>query len=332
MKSYNKNFPIIFIHYGNTEYLKYTIQFAKYYNPEKEVIILGDNNNMYLKRYGISHYFIEDYSQSKEIDTFHQVFKVIGREDFEIKGKDNGKSTDDKGIFWLKFVFLKMFILYNFISKHGLSSFWTFDTDNLIVSDLSSFEKQFSQYDNTELNEGMSMHGFINNIEVLKKYINAINELFEDDIYLERQRQELLHLPKHFSYTEMRAYVETKRRYQFKSLYLCSNERDYVFDNKMVNSDGMELRNYNHALFKQIKKVYTDQNGNFYFKSLIDGKLIKVISFDCSWLPTCVFAILNQYRKLKRKNSNQFKEIIFYEPLYFRVKRFIEFYKKKVYH
>ncbi len=320
--------PIIFIHYGNSDYLKYTLTFAKYYNPDKEIILLGDKKNKHFEKIGIRHYMIEDFSSSPQIKEFHRVFKVVGRDDFEMRGKDNGKSADDKGIFWLKFVFLKMFIMYNFVKQHDIQSFWTFDTDNLVVGSLQELESELSAYDNTELNEGMSMHGLISNIEVLGKYINGINELFLDESYLQTQRNELLKLPRHYSYTEMRAYVECKKRYGFKTYYLSQSNNAYVFDNKFMKSDGMQVRKYDHAVLSQIKNIFIDDEGRFFFQSSTDNHLVRVYSIDCSWLALCVYYILNRYR-LKRNSIKGIEEIIFFEPLVFRVKRFIDFYLRK---
>jgi hypothetical protein len=40
--------PLIFIHYGNSSYLPYVMKVVKRFNPQKEIIFLGDKQNAWL--------------------------------------------------------------------------------------------------------------------------------------------------------------------------------------------------------------------------------------------------------------------------------------------
>ena len=73
----NKEAPIIFIHYGDSAYLKYTLRLAVKFNPDKEVILLGDNKNKKYEKIGVRHFYFNDYGAGEEINMFNKVFRFI---------------------------------------------------------------------------------------------------------------------------------------------------------------------------------------------------------------------------------------------------------------
>ena len=324
--------PIIFIHYGDSPYLKYTVEFAKKSNPDKQIVFLGDEENKYLENFGAHHVMISDYLSSPEIDKFHEVFKIIGPDGYKISGKDNGKSKDDTGVFWTKFVFLKMFVFYNYALKNGINKFWTFDTDNFIVTDLVPFESLFIDLDNTEQNLGNSMHGIINNLEVLKGYIEMINELFEDESFLDSVKESLLNAPKHHAYTEMWAYNEYKKRKTIKTIHLNGVFNNSTFDDKLCFPDGMETVACHFKGMPVIKKIYYDNLGLFYFKKEHEEVYLKVNVFDFSWLPSiCMDQFYKLAVSLPNQNlQNKYNEVVFKETLDYKIMRLPNFFRNVV--
>ena len=68
------NSPIIFCHYGNSEYLPFVFQAARLTNPEKDIFLLGDSENKWLESAtGIQHYYFTDFEFGIEIETFEKV-------------------------------------------------------------------------------------------------------------------------------------------------------------------------------------------------------------------------------------------------------------------
>ena len=189
--------PIIFIHYGNTPYLEYTLRLARYHNPNKRVILLGDESNAWLKKIDIEHYLFADFARSTEVDKFNQVYKFIA-------GEKKRKPE------WTKFVFLRWFYIYNFIREYGIKQFWTFDSDTLILADLSTWEGVFIKFDCTTQCRGSCLNGFVASQEVVKKYVEKINELFERVDYLNEQKEEMKRDP-NWAFTEMRAFDTYKK-------------------------------------------------------------------------------------------------------------------------
>ena len=129
--------PIIFIHFSNSSYLKYTLRSARLFNPDKRVILLGDASTAHFSRKGIEHHYFEDYAKGEETTTFERFFQFITGGDYINEYKT-------------KFFFRRWFTIYNFIRAQGIDRFWTFDSDNLILTALSLQDPKFVDYDCTE--------------------------------------------------------------------------------------------------------------------------------------------------------------------------------------
>ena len=149
--------PIIFCHYGNTEYLKYSLKCAKFNNPGCEIFLLGDQyNKIAAEKCGITHVFFNDLNYGNEIRLFDAIYKLIqGRLHEHMRG----------GRDWVKFVFKRWFFTYNFISRRNTEAFWHFDSDNMILDDLERHKEKFRRYDCTEQCGGMCMNGYVTSHE-----------------------------------------------------------------------------------------------------------------------------------------------------------------------
>lgn len=305
--------PIVFIHYGNSFYLPYTLRVAKLYNPDKEIFLLGDKHNKYVERYGIKHVDIKDFMDSPEISTFEKVFQLIAPEGFAIRGKDNKYTLNDKGEFWIKFVFLKLFVLYNFAERNNIRSFWTFDTDNFILADLSIEEAFLRNYDNTEKTAGDLMIGFINNRKVLYQYICCINELFQDQHFIEAQKTDLANAPKHWAFTEMRAYKEFKNRHATKPWNLQTNRDGKVYDDTITFENGMEMHKADNFT-PLMKRLFVDEAGRFFVRDSTHQQLIQTLTIDASWVPNHVIKTLAA-TAFSRGGTSGITEIKFKESL-----------------
>lgn len=256
-------FPIIFIHKGDSDYLTYTLRCAKLFNPETKIILLGDETNEHYKSLGIKHYYYSEY-EGEESYLFDSIFKYIaGRE-------HPGKP------WWVHFVFKRWFHIYYFIRKHNINKFWTFDSDTLILTDLSKQAYKFTGYDCTEQCNGMCMNGLIGNHVIVKRYIDTINSLFQDEEYLYKQEKEF-ETNTTYAFTEMRAYVEFKNNSNIKTIRLNSIINDETFDDCICQQHDMEMDG-------KVKKLYF-KDGGVYFKNIPVQKLIKANSINMSWVP-----------------------------------------------
>ena len=267
--------PIIFIHKGDSDYLQHTMKCAKLFNPEKEVVLLGDKENEHLKSLGIKHELIEDYNKSSELEVFNKVYQFVA-------GPEHGKSE------WTKFVFERWYIMYNFITKNDIHQFWTFDSDNLIIGKLSTKEAAYSKYDCTAQCLGICMNGWVSNQKVVHGYLLKMNELFEREEYLNRQRQDF-ELNPHYAFTEMRAFEAYRAEENITVFRINEILHQEAFDECIACTH----HNMKMSPFKindvAIKELYTDNNGFIYSFYTSTKQYIRLNNLNISWLPLYVY-------------------------------------------
>lgn len=257
------NYPIIFIHEGDCDYLEYTLKCAKVFNPRARVILLGDETNEKYKEPGIEHFFYKDFQGEKSV-LFDSVFQPIA-------GKDHIREA-----WWINFVFKRWFHMFYFIKNQRITRFWTFDSDTLILCDPNLKTDKFKEYDFTEQCNGMCINGLINNPEIIEAYLDKINKLFQDETYLNRQREDFkVHTD--YAFTEMRAYLEFKQNTPIKTLRLNTIIDDETFDDCICQQHDMEMEG-------GVKKLYF-RDGGVYLKHLPSQRLIKANSLNMSWVP-----------------------------------------------
>ena len=271
--------PIIFCHYGNSEYLPYVIEAAKMNNPDKEIFFLGDETNQWLgNRYPIHHCFFRDFQYGEEIELFDQSYQLIqGRSHNNIKwGED-----------WVNFVFKRWFYVYNLIFSKGITRFWHFDSDNMILDSLTCHEAKFKGYDCTEQCNGKCMNGFIANPSVVLGYIRKINGLFRDRHYLNAMQKEFDEVNPRYAFTEMRAYEAFKEEKRIRSIRLNTIIDDSTFDDCICQEHGMAMEKLPFS--KRVKKVYLSRDGGFYCREIVGNRLIRMISLNLSWVPIYLY-------------------------------------------
>ena len=61
-----KPLPILFVHTGNSNIIAYALNQAKHFNPDSEIILLGDESNCWVKNQGFTHACVSDYSEMSE--------------------------------------------------------------------------------------------------------------------------------------------------------------------------------------------------------------------------------------------------------------------------
>lgn len=283
--SKRKGTPILFCHYGNVKYLFFTLKQAVKTNPYSRVILLGDETNRETAiSAGAEHVFFKDLN-SLEISKFNAVYQHVA-------GTEHGRE------FWTNFVFKRWFYVHQFVRNQGINQFWHFDSDNMILTSLTSQEYKFEQFDCTEQCGGNCINGFVSSFSVVDGYVRKIIELFESDEYIEKQRVSLSKTP-HYAFTEMRAYTSYKHQEKIKSIRLNSIIDDETFDDCLCRADELEV--YESAVNdRHPKKLYLDEYNNFYCYHIDSQRFIKMNSLNLSWLPYDLFSII---MKLSQKSS-----------------------------
>jgi hypothetical protein len=263
--------PIIFCHYGKSNYLRYTLFSAKLSNPNKTIYLIGDDQNEKLcSEIGIKHIKFSQFDNSILVSKFHEKFKFIS-------GKKHGREE------WTKFVFLRWFYICEFVYSNDIDSFWHFDSDNLIISDLFPNEEFFNNYDNTEQCGGSCMNGYISSKKITQMYVCHILELFSDDEFLNIQIKKCSD-NEHFAFTEMAAYNHFKKAMKINTVRLNKLLNGDTFDDCLAFGDGMVHSKDKYNGYT-VKEIYLNPNFNFYFKLSTSNEYVKINSINLSWMP-----------------------------------------------
>lgn len=272
--------PILLIHYGNSSYLPYVIQVAKRFNPTKEILFLGDEQNAYLKTLGVSHHALQDYNHGPALEQFSRLYPRIVNPAYPKRQ-------------WADFVVRRWFIIHNFIQQHGIQQFWTFDSDNFILTDLEPYEPQFAAYDCTSQCRGRCMNGFVSSQAIVQQYVHKINELLSREAYVEAWQQRYREDPELF-YNEMEAFADFVEEEGIRNYHLAQISNGSAFEDSITYvHDGMEM--YDRTIKgRPVKKLYLSQ-GHIYCKHLASQTFIRMNNLNLSWMPKYVFSLLEGY-------------------------------------
>jgi hypothetical protein len=292
-----KNSPIIFCHYGNSKYLPYIFKCAKISNPNTDVILLGDPSNQKVARdCGLIHFSLKDFDFGEDLKVFDEVYELITTPHF-----DAYKHGDD----WNKFVFRKWFILHNFLAKQGIERFWHFDSDNPILTDLSTLEHKFSHLDCTVQCHGQCFKGFFTNYKIIEKYVKKINEAFlrRDDI--EKFKASILTHSGPASFNEMTVYDIFNREEKFASERLDKIIDDSSFGEVISRSNGMKMEKL--PLGEDVQITFMNPDGRFFCIEESSNKPIEMHVLNLSWMPIYLYnGVLKHLKKNHKKPKQPF--------------------------
>ena len=168
--------PIIFIHFGDRDYLPLTLSCARKFNPEAPIYLLGDDANEKYKDI-ITH----DYYSRYEPDEFLKFKKK-----FRYISNMSDKPFHQQMRF---FCISRWFRIYEFMAQKGIEQAWYFDSDTFICRDLSQRAGLFQEHEMTIINRINGCVSCINSRDALKKYMNLAIELFCDKKFLSNQTQ-----------------------------------------------------------------------------------------------------------------------------------------------
>lgn len=255
------NTPIIFVHYGYNNYLATTIASALLTNPRKRVILIGDPSNKMFESLGAEHYDFTTLDNGQEIDEFERIWKFIPTWDVQYQPE------------FFKFVFKKWYFINRFIEINGMSRFWHFDSDTMIMEDLGSLEESFSRYDCTEQVGGRCMGGLISNHKAVQAYVASMNHDLRSGVYLDNQSTG--------AYNEMDAYI----RFRDANPWLRSFNLSEVHEGQMYEAHALGLPAPDDDLETEggRKKFSIGSNGNLYRKRMSTNEHINIYAINMSW-------------------------------------------------
>ena len=288
--------PIVFVHYGDSYYLQYSLKTAKLFNPNKEIILLGDKSNKKYKSFGLKHLCFDDYIQTEDVKEFNSVFKLIGGNKF-VGGEK-----------WTRFNFLKIFALKNLMYDLNLKNLWIFDSDVLIIDDLKNHEHKFLSYEYTYHNDNFVAQGLINSIEFLERVTQFFILKFKDEKFLQKNIKDFVKEPT-YGLTYMRFFKSYNENCKVKALRLNKIINNETFDECLFY--GMEYEKYKIKPFHfRMKQVFFNSDGYIYLKRKENGNYVRCVVMNLSWVGPYLFKrIYKQGLKAfkKKTNKNKFK-------------------------
>jgi hypothetical protein len=269
--------PLIFVHYGDSWYLANTLYYAKKYNPDKDIILIGDDFN---KKYAIDGVKFIYY---KYFDSNELLLKLVHRFKY-IRGGMFYNKIPDKLISRSKFelfCFKRWIFLYYYLEENEIDRCWYFDSDTILLTDLHHQENKYNKFDCTEQSNGSCMKGLLSKSS-LYGFSSEIIGLFDDWEYLENVRKAVSQNPD-WAFCDMRAYVEYRKKNNILTIPLYEVNNDEVFDDALLQERNCEMM-YENRINRYIKKLYFINN-NVYIRNLESNNYIKLNCINFSWLP-----------------------------------------------
>jgi hypothetical protein len=246
------NIPIVFFHYNNAPYLKYTLKQASYFNPDSAIYLIGNKKN---KGYSfVTHVAAEKYKA--EAQEFTKIYKHRTTNDYQYELN----------------CFLRWFYVKALCKDYNIESFFYLDSYVLMFQDIDSMVPLFgdAKIANTCDFTGMPAFTYFRDYKTISDFcdyliysythIPAIKKLDEwyrpyiDDPALMGGVSDMVLFHLYF------------QDHQEGTLKIDLVE-DFAVDVSVHNEDGYEMEN-------GMKKVYW-QDGFPYCKQVSTGKLIR---------------------------------------------------------
>ena len=155
--------PIIFLHFYNSDYLKYALGQAKHSNPDSTIYLIGDDTND-------CYDFVEHHSSS----VYFQ-----GANDFSKIYRHLCTCAYTCGLIFYQ----RWFILKEFLVTKEIEKCLYLDSDTMLYADVTEERKKFEQYDFTLSHMTCGCVFFLNRIEALTDFCQFIT-----DIYTKKER------------------------------------------------------------------------------------------------------------------------------------------------
>ena len=267
--------PIIFIHYGPANYLQWALESARKTNPEKRVILLGDQSN---RKYARGHAEFVDFnglSGGEKTAAFDRVFRVIQGERHRFT-KLGGMEA------WLKFVFRRWFLIEEFLGREGIAAFWTFDSDTLLLAPLGPREATYSGIAATTQCRGECLNGWVGSAGLVAGYTSCMLDLFRDETFLDGQRERLL-TQAGLAFNEMDAFGEFRRRREIPVRRASEIIDGEAFDDALAFVDDYDPAPVPILGKTTIKQLWSSPHGGIWGRT--SGNFVRLLSCNMSWMP-----------------------------------------------
>ena len=163
--------PIIFIHSGNASYLWFAIRQARIFNPDSEIILIGDTSNqrfLFVTR----HVTANDYYDGAE--KFACVYQHMSVNKLEFE----------------RFCFQRWFVLRDWMESENLDKCFLMDSDVMLYCKVAEESRHFRRHDMTLSHTQTPGNVFINNRQALNTLCDFLMSMYTDPDHHERLCQQ----------------------------------------------------------------------------------------------------------------------------------------------
>lgn len=247
--------PIIFFHYGNPAYLKYSLKQAKHFNPGSTIYLLGDGSN--------NHYPFIQHSMMDKYEADTQIFTSVYQHQ-----SVNGKNYELQ-------CFLRWFYIEAFCREHHIGPFIYLDSDVLLFQQVSEMEPFFGNCSiaNTGDVAGVPAFTYFGGYHAIKDFCDYMVSVYTQPELL-RELEHFHRQPpagQHGDISDMILFQLYFCNHPAKTKKLDLMNDELAVDENISHSDGYETQG-------GIKKIYW-QNGLPYCRHLKLNKLVRFASF-----------------------------------------------------
>ncbi len=277
--------PLLFIHYGPASYLRTALRHARMTNPEKRIVLLGDNTNRALASGIVEHVDFECLSGGDKELEFGRVFQVIQGE----RHRFNKRGGVD---FWLRFVFRRWFLIERFLERENIDAFWTFDSDTLLLAPLAPREARFARFEGTTQCMDRCLNGWVGSSRLVSSYTSSILDQFRDESFLNAQR-ERLKSDVGLAFNEMDAFHEFRRKGGINTWHAAEPLEGEAFDDALAFTDGF-VESEERVLGKtRVKQLWSGSAGALFCRK--GDEWCRLLTCNMSWMPDFLWSRLGRH-------------------------------------
>lgn len=230
-----QNIPVIFIHNGNSAYLKHVVAHNRAFNRENDIYFLGDESTSKLPF--VRHYNKEQYFTSA--NGFEKIYEHMSSNPYEFE----------------LFCFQRWFIINEFVREQGLTHFLCLDSDVLLYCNVNEIFSRFLEFDFT-VSQQHSPHIALFSGESLSRFCDYITTLYTQPEYLNRFRQnygDFQAEQRQGGICDMFAFALYQDDVSGNVKELSDISEEYFFDGNINEADGFEMKS-------GVKKIYWKNN------------------------------------------------------------------------
>ncbi len=238
----NSRIPIIIVNKGKPYYLQYVINQARLFNPDNDIILLGDKENSILS--GVKHAYISDYFDNAK--DFEKVYKHM--------------STNSYG--FELFCFQRWFCVLEYVLKNNIDSFLCMDSDFLLYDSVDEIYKYIDSYDFTICRKITPNCSFFKTTS-LQVFCRFIRDLYLNQKYLAELKKLYTGLMKEGrkgGICDMTAFG-LYQKYISKNVFdLSIPFRGIAVDDCLLYSNGYEMSSSSDLMGHYSKRIYWINN------------------------------------------------------------------------